>query len=100
MRCEPLGYRKPDGTIVVTGYACSRGRTHYCSTPGCHGRSVAQCDFPVLRKGKAGICDRHLCASCRRRRPDLGGDVDYCRVHDEATPNAQRQLPLGPPTKE
>lgn len=88
MRCDRI--QLPGG---VTGIVCSRRSPRRpCQVAGCTShRSIAQCDYPVTRKGgKAGTCDLYLCDS--HRRPVLGVEnTDYCPAHDaRARQDSQR----------
>jgi hypothetical protein len=59
--CESI--RLGDGTVAIM---CSRGqRRPRCSVPGCSAPSEFQCDEPVVRRGRPGTCDAHLCAAHR-----------------------------------
>jgi len=65
----------PGGVAII----CSRGsRRERCQTTGCTGESVALCDYPVTKNGKAGTCDRRMCKACRRPQAP---EVDYCPPH-------------------
>lgn len=88
MRCDRI--QLPGG---VVGIVCSRRSPRRpCQVANCtEHRSVAQCDYPVTRKGgKAGTCDLYLCEA--HRRPVEGIDnTDYCPAHDaKARQDSQR----------
>lgn len=81
MPCETMTL--PDGTRVI---ACTRGasgRPKPCRW--CASSSVAHCDFPVRRKGKATTCDAPMCEAHRHRK---GPDIDHCPDHVGARPEA------------
>ena len=71
MHCTPL----PGG-----GFVCgSRARRPRCSVPGCARDVEKECDYPVVRKGKAGTCDAKLCGA--HAKP-AGPGKDLCPAHD------------------
>jgi hypothetical protein len=49
-----------------------------CSTTGCGGRAVAQCDFKLSAYGRTTACKRFVCARCRSRKSD---GTDLCPPH-------------------
>lgn len=66
----------------VTIIACGRGRQERrrCDTPGCSGRAVALCDWPLSGPKAGKTCSRAMCAQCRRPQEP---EVDYCRTHHD-----------------
>lgn len=63
----------------VTAIVCGgRERQHVCSRPGCGRRAIYQCDYPVVRRGRAGTCDAWICERCRSPQ---GPGVDICPPH-------------------
>ncbi len=67
-------YRSPSGDVVAI--VCTRGRRRRCTY--CGGPASQLCDFPVMRGGREGTCDRALCRHCATRLP---GDRDLCKEH-------------------
>lgn len=80
MPCRP--FRSPDGSAV--GFICGGPRPKSCATPGCGGRAVALCDYPVGTGRKT--CSRPMCERCRHRVDDL----DYCGPHLRADEERRR----------
>jgi hypothetical protein len=81
-RCVPIII---EGKVV--GTMCVSAPTRYCS---CKRRATIQCDYPVMRAGKAGTCDRWCCPSCST---SVGRDRDYCAAHARDQPKEQQTLP-------
>jgi hypothetical protein len=75
-----------DGKVV--GSMCGSSPTRYCS---CKRRATIQCDYPAMRAGKAGTCDRWCCRSCSTH---VGPDKDYCAVHAHAAAHLEQQQTL------
>lgn len=97
MRCDRITVQTSDGT-VVKAIMCNRGvRPRSCQVPGCTtgGRSVAQCDYPVERKGrKSKTCDLHLCKE--HQHPVEGAhNIDYCPAHERLARDSQRATEPG-----
>lgn len=65
-----------------TAITCG-GRAPACSVPGCGRESTAACDYPVVRRGRKGTCDKKLCDRCRVRQ---GDDIDFCPPHSKLPP--------------
>jgi hypothetical protein len=72
--CEPL----IDAEGRVIGHVQRDGARLPCSTPGCRGFGSVLCDYPIIRGGKAGTCDRRCCRTCAVK---VGPNRDHCGVH-------------------
>jgi hypothetical protein len=48
-----------------------------CQTTGCRGRATVLCDFAIMRNGRKGTCNRHVCARCAKRL----GTRQFCPPH-------------------
>jgi hypothetical protein len=72
MGCEPT---KVPGSFAIV---CSRGNDPKCCVTFCHNRSVANCGYPVERKGVPGTCDSPI---CDKHRHPVGKDIDWCQGH-------------------
>lgn len=72
MICTPL----PGG-----GFVCRSGQRKACATPGCGGRVVALCDYPIKGKKPGATCSAAMCERCRA---SVGPDRDFCPPHKRA----------------
>lgn len=81
MGCEHVKIGNTEAII------CSRGRRRQVCSVGLCGRpSVALCDYPVERSGKATTCDSPMCERHRHTvaHTIIAGKpepVDYCEGH-------------------
>ena len=72
MPCHHL--KLPDGTSYIV---CGRGgRSMRCVT--CGRPATLLCDYPVMRLGEAGTCDKPVCVRCLIAQ---GPEKDYCLAH-------------------
>lgn len=62
----------PGGGVAIV---CGRSPSKRCK---CGKVATIQCDYPVVRKGVAGTCDRHCCRSCAT---NVGPNRDFCPPH-------------------
>lgn len=74
MPCTPI--RFPGGTRAIV--CTARERRRRCSEKGCSSWAVRQCDNPVIRRGVARSCDRHVCLS---HATAIGKGRDLCPEH-------------------
>jgi len=76
MGCQYVNIKGHDAIV------CSRGprRVKPCAVPLCGKPSVALCDYPVERKGRAGTCDSPMCETHRHPVPGQP-DTDWCPAH-------------------
>ena len=51
-----------------------------CQTSGCRGRATVLCDYPVMRNGRLGRCNRHICAGCASHHEDRHICPPHARV--------------------
>lgn len=65
------------------GIACGRTPHQQCSSPGCNAHAGKLCDFPVIRNGKRGTCDRKICST---HSVKVGRDLDYRIPHSKMEP--------------
>lgn len=77
MPCNTIPAGKGGYVVVCTG----RQRRTRCDTPGCGRWTEALCDYPVVRNGKPGTCDRKMCDRCRTKK---GENIDHCPPHVKA----------------
>jgi hypothetical protein len=66
-------YRDPEGKFTAIICGLKQHRCVICRRP-----ATKQCDFPVVRNGKAGTCDVYF---CDEHGTNIGPNVDYCRLH-------------------
>lgn len=74
-RCVRISGTTPDGQPYV-GVATVFESSHRCNT--CGKPASIQCDYQVIRAGKASTCDRWCCRGCAT---SVGPDRDYCAPH-------------------
>ena len=89
MTCHHLDLGKGMTAIVCT----PRQRRKRCSSPGCTNWGELLCDFPVVREGKEGTCDKAMCRRCAK---SVGPDRDFCRPHSKVESKAPEKKAAWP----
>lgn len=72
MACDKVPFE--GGIMVICGGRRSRRRCAICRRDW----ATAQCDHPVLRNGRKGTCDLHI---CEQHRTPIGPNADLCPAH-------------------
>jgi hypothetical protein len=91
MACYWTKFKDRDGVehmVHLNVSAPRRKRCAFCTCPD----AKALCDYPVVRNGKAGTCDKPCCF---RHRRHVGDNRDHCMDHWDLA-EVPAQAPLFP----
>jgi hypothetical protein len=78
----------PNGDYAIV---CTRDRLKVEKCVTCNRPATLLCDYQVKRNGRAGTCDRHICARCSESQ---GPEKDYCLAHAALAPKQAKQEEL------